>query len=83
MATKKLDWTDEEKTLALLLISDTVDEALALKMVRHGYSLDVLAVVAPEELMARYGLSREEAQKIIDDAMPKSVKIKRIQEAND
>lgn len=57
-------------------------EELAAKMEADGYTLDNLPGIAPEELMARYGLSREEAVRIIDEAKPKSVKVKRIEEAN-
>ena len=85
MAKKQLyDLSDEKRAIADELAKFIDDADLAQKMARDGYNLTNLSnLVMPEELMARYGLSREEAQKIIDDAAPRSVKIKRIQEAND
>lgn len=61
----------------------TKDLSLADKMARDGYTAENLPNIAPEELMARYGLSREEAEAIIEAAKPKSAKVRRIQEANE
>ena len=74
----------EEKRAIFDELSKFIDANIAQQMAADGYNLTNLSnLVMPEELMARYGLSKEEAQKIIDDAAPKSVKIKRIQEANE